>query len=48
MQTDAETARFKRTEAMGKDKITKLLIRFAGPAILAAETSAFYNLFDAI
>lgn len=48
MQTDAETARFKRTEAMGEDKITKLLIRFSGPAILAAETSAFYNLFDAI
>ncbi len=44
----AETARYDRTEAMGREKISKLLLRFSGPAILAAETSAFYNLFDAI
>src|SRR4030042_640699 len=33
---------------MGRKAISKLLLRFSGPAILAAETSAFYNLFDAI
>jgi putative MATE family efflux protein len=33
---------------MGRDRITRLLLRFSGPAILAAETSALYNLFDAI
>ena len=33
---------------MGRDKVTRLLLRFSGPAILAAETSALYNLFDAI
>ena len=37
-----------RREAMGREAISKLLLRFSGPAILAAETSAFYNLFDAI
>lgn len=37
-----------RSEAMGRDPISKLLLRFSGPAILAAETAALYNLFDAI
>ena len=40
--------RYERTEAMGRDRITRLLLRFSGPAILAAETSALYDLFDAI
>jgi putative MATE family efflux protein len=37
-----------RSEAMGKEPILKLLWRFAGPAILASETSALYNLLDAV
>jgi putative MATE family efflux protein len=37
-----------RNEALGREKISKLLLRFSGPAILACEASAFYNLFDAI
>ena len=45
---DAEASDDKRVEAMGREKISKLLLRFSGPAILAAETSAGYNLFDAI
>jgi len=48
MAGDAEASRYERTEAMGRDKISKLLLRFSGPAILANETSAGYNLFDAI
>jgi Na+-driven multidrug efflux pump len=45
---EVHATRYERTEAMGQDKITRLLLRFSGPAILAAETSALYNLFDAI
>jgi putative MATE family efflux protein len=45
---DAKDSGNKRSEEMGREKISKLLLRFSGPAILAAETSAFYNLFDAI
>src|SRR5512136_1754574 len=45
---DARDSDNKRSEEMGREKISKLLLRFSGPAILAAETSAFYNLFDAI
>ena len=37
-----------RREAMGRETISKLLLRFSLPAIIAAETSAGYNLFDAI
>ncbi len=48
MTKAAEAARYERSEAMGRDSISKLLLRFSGPAILAAETNAFYNLFDAI
>ena len=33
---------------MGRERISELLLRLSGPAILAAETTAFYNLFDAI
>jgi len=33
---------------MGRNPITKELIRFSVPAIIAAETAAGYNLFDAI
>jgi len=33
---------------MGRERISKLLLHFSGPAILAVETTAFYNLFDAI
>ena len=39
---------YERSEAMGRETISKLLLRFSGPAILASETAAFYNLFDAI
>ena len=45
---EAKDARYERSEAMGRDPITKLLLRFSGPAILASETAALYNLFDAI
>ena len=48
MRRVAHATRYERTEAMGRDKVTRLLLRFSGPAILAAETSALYNLFDAI
>jgi putative MATE family efflux protein len=46
--SDVKAASDKRTEAMGKETITKLLLRFSVPAIIAAETAAGYNLFDAI
>ena len=48
MIRNVKAATDNRSEAMGKEPISKLLMRFAGPAILASETSAFYNLFDAI
>ena len=44
----ADATRYERSEAMGRESVSKLLLRFSGPAILAAETAAFYNLFDAI
>ncbi|MEM3694056.1 MAG: MATE family efflux transporter [Candidatus Bathyarchaeia archaeon] len=37
-----------RTEAMGKEGISRLLLRFSAPAIIANEASAGYELFDAI
>ena len=43
-----EATRYERSEAMGREPISKLLLRFSGPAILAHVTSSFYNLFDAI
>lgn len=45
---DAVATHYDRTEAMGRDKISKLLLRFSVPAIIASETAAGYNLFDAI
>ena len=45
---DAEATGYDRSEAMGRETISKLLLRFSGPAIIAAETAAGYNLFDAI
>jgi len=39
---------YERSEAMGREAISKLLLRFSVPAIIAAETAAGYNLFDAI
>jgi putative MATE family efflux protein len=48
MTRDAKATGYERSEAMGREKISKLLLRFSGPAILSAETSALYNLFDAI
>ena len=39
---------YERSEAMGQEAISKLLLRFSVPAIIAAETAAGYNLFDAI
>jgi putative MATE family efflux protein len=43
-----EAAGHERTEAMGRDSIWRLLLRFSGPAIIAAMVSASYNLVDAI
>ncbi len=48
MVKDAKANRYDRSEAMGREKISKLLLRFSGPAILASETGALYNLFDAV
>lgn len=48
MADGAETTSYERSEAMGREKISKLLLRFSGPAVIANETGAFYNLFDAI
>ena len=45
---DAKATGYERSEAMGREAISKLLLRFSVPAIIAAETSAGYNLFDAI
>jgi putative MATE family efflux protein len=44
----AKAKSYERSEAMGLEPTTKLLFRFSIPAIIAAETSAGYNLFDAI
>lgn len=38
----------KRVEAMGRDPIWKLLIRFSGPAILSMVVAASYTIVDAI
>ncbi|MCJ7633748.1 MATE family efflux transporter, partial [Candidatus Bathyarchaeota archaeon] len=48
MTKDAEAAGYDKSEAMGREKISRLLLRFSGPAIIASERFAFYNLFDAI
>ena len=45
---DDKAAGYERTEAMGREPISKLLLRFSVPAIIAGETAAGYNLFDAI
>ena len=45
---DAKATGYDRSEAMGRETVSKLLIRFSVPAIIAAETAAGYNLFDAI
>lgn len=45
---NAMTRGYERSEAMGREPTTRLLLRFSVPAIIAAETSAGYNLFDAI
>jgi putative MATE family efflux protein len=45
---DAEETGYDKTESMGRNPITKELMRFSVPAIIAAETAAGYNLFDAI
>ncbi len=37
-----------RSEAMGRDSVWTLLLRFSGPAVIAAVVSASYNLVDAI
>jgi len=39
---------YQRAEAMGLEKISRLLMRFSVPAIIANEGEAFYELFDAI
>jgi len=45
---NAKGTGYERSEAMGQEAISKLLLRFSVPAIIAAETAAGYNLFDAI
>lgn len=45
---DVRATGYDRSEAMGRETISKLLLRFSVPAIIAAETAAGYNLFDAI
>jgi len=45
---DTKVTRYERSEAMGREPVSKLLIRFSLPAIIASETAAGYNLFDAI
>ena len=40
--------RYRRTEAMGRDSIWKLLFRFSGPAVVAHIVNASYNLVDGI
>lgn len=47
-KTNHAASSYEKTDAMGKEKISKLLLRFSGPAIIAAETFAFYNLLDAV
>jgi len=47
-ERDAKATGYDRSEAMGRETVSKLLIRFSVPAIIAAETAAGYNLFDAI
>jgi len=44
----AAVTRYERSEVMGREAISKLLLRFSVPAIIAMEASAGYNLFDAI
>ncbi|MEM3798147.1 MAG: hypothetical protein QXY74_06920, partial [Candidatus Bathyarchaeia archaeon] len=39
---------YQRAEAMGREKISRLLMRFSVPAIIASEGEAFYELFDAV
>ncbi|MEM2111088.1 MAG: MATE family efflux transporter [Candidatus Bathyarchaeia archaeon] len=39
---------YQRAEAMGRERISKLLVRFSVPAIVANEGEAFYELFDAV
>ncbi len=48
MRRTAKILNDARSEEMGRDAISKLLLRFSGPAILASVTASFYNLFDAI
>ncbi len=45
---NAEATGYERSEAMGRERISRLLLRFSVPAIIAAEAYAGYNLFDAI
>ncbi|MCX6653884.1 MAG: MATE family efflux transporter, partial [Candidatus Bathyarchaeota archaeon] len=46
--SDARATNDDRHVAMGRETISKLLLRFSLPAIIASETAAGYNLFDAI
>jgi len=40
--------RYERSEAMGREPVSKLLFRFSVPAIIAMEAAAGYELFDAV
>jgi len=47
-EVDTKATGNDRSDLMGRNPITKELIRFSVPAIIASETAAGYNLFDAI
>ncbi|MEM2168550.1 MAG: MATE family efflux transporter [Candidatus Bathyarchaeia archaeon] len=48
MISEDGASRYQKAEAMGREKISRLLMRFSAPAIIANEGEAFYELFDAI
>ncbi|MGB9713921.1 MAG: MATE family efflux transporter [Candidatus Bathyarchaeales archaeon] len=39
---------YQRAEAMGLERVSRLLLRFSAPAIIASEGEALYELFDAV
>lgn len=39
---------YQRAEAMGRERVSRLLLRFSAPAIIASEGEALYELFDAV
>jgi len=45
---EGKRAHYQRAEVMGRERVSKLLLRFSVPAIIANEGEACYELFDAI